>query len=122
MLSVGCRFEVVFGVSKVCQVSQLYAAIDDLATRELGSMMPSLFTLQAFLFFFLMDMYYGPFFLPLLRLGIEISCSMILGRQMETDKDSLSFIYLFIQYRLPANTFLCLPNFQKLLINMWSLA
>lgn len=51
MLAVGCRFEVVFGVSKVCQVSQLYPAIDDLATRELRSMMPSLFTLQASLVF-----------------------------------------------------------------------
>lgn len=47
MLAVSCRFKVVVGVCKVCQVSQLYPAIDDLATRELGSMMPSLFTLQA---------------------------------------------------------------------------
>lgn len=45
ILAVRCGFEV--GVSKVCQVSQLYPAIDDLATREPGSMMPSLFTLQA---------------------------------------------------------------------------
>lgn len=52
--ALGCRFKVVAGVSTVCQVSQLYAAIDDLATRELGSMMPSLFTLQAFYFSFLM--------------------------------------------------------------------
>lgn len=43
---------VVVGVSKVCQVSQLYPAIDDLAASELGSMMPSLFTLQASLVFF----------------------------------------------------------------------
>lgn len=52
MLAVTCSFEVVVGVSKVCQVSQLYPAIDDLAARELGSMMPSLFTLQASLVFF----------------------------------------------------------------------
>lgn len=51
MLPVGCRSEVVVGVSKVCQVSQLYTAIDDLATRELGSMPPSLFTLQVSLVF-----------------------------------------------------------------------
>lgn len=51
MLAVTCSFEVVVGVSKVCQVSQLYPAIDDMAARELGSMMPSLFTLQASLVF-----------------------------------------------------------------------
>ena len=66
-LAVACSFKVVVGVRKVCQVSQLYPAIDDLATRELGSMMPSLFTLQAplvffFLFFSLMVMRYSPVF------------------------------------------------------------
>lgn len=82
MLRVGCRFKVVFGVSKVCQVSQLYPAIDDLATRELESMMPSLFTLQAPLVFFfsygpVLQSYSPPHPTPLLSLGSEISCSII---------------------------------------------
>lgn len=60
MLALGCRFKVVVGVSRVCQLSQLYTAIDDLATRKLGSMMPSLFTLQAFPIF--VDISFQSFF------------------------------------------------------------
>lgn len=77
-LALGWRFKLLVEVSKVCQVSQLYASIDGLATRKLGSMLPSLFTLQASLVF-LMDMCYSPFFL----------CT----GQMETDKYTES-VYL----------------------------
>lgn len=46
-LAVDCICEPVVGVSKVCQVSQLYPPINDPASTVLGSMMASLFTLQA---------------------------------------------------------------------------
>lgn len=75
MLTLSSGFKVVVGVSKVCQVSQLYPAIDDLSTRELGSMMPSLFTLQASLVF--SHGHVLQFYFSLLGLGGEISCSII---------------------------------------------
>lgn len=83
--ALGWRFKVLVEVGKVCQVSQLYASIDDLATGKLESMLPSLFTLQASVVF-LMNMCYSPFF-SLHYLGGEISCNLILKdrwRQIST--------------------------------------
>lgn len=109
-LAVACSFKVVVGVRKVCQVSQLYPAIDDLATRELGSMMPSLFTLQAplvFLFFPSHGHVLQSSF-SLLSRGGAISCSIISGRQMEKKINTGKVV--FIQCRLTSNTCFFFPS------------
>lgn len=96
-------FKVVVGVSKVCQVSQLYPAIDDLATRELGSMMPSLFTLQASLVFFSRACATVLCFL----------CSASLVRLVADRWRQINCIYLSILCRLTANTFFDVGQISK---------
>lgn len=105
MLAVSSRFKVVVGVSKVCQVSQLHPAIDDLATRELGSMLASLFTLQASLAF-------SSWATVLFFLFAEPRCWDWLQHNLRQRRISIIF-YLFIQCRLTANTFFLSAKFSR---------
>lgn len=95
MLAVTCSLKVVVGVSKVCQVSQLYPAINDLhGYRRAGindAIPCSHCRLLLFFFSWAWAQVLFLFFFFLLSLGVEYSCSIIQGRQMEC---SLSFIYL----------------------------
>lgn len=81
MLAVTCSLKVVVGVSKVCQVSQLYPAINDLHGYQRAGINDAIPCSHCrLLLFFLshgheLKSYF--FFFSLLSLGGEYSCSII---------------------------------------------